>query len=229
MDGRAYLEKLIGDRLEPALGGQSGVNRSEIRGVAIGLVAAGALAQEEAEQILAGLDASLQRAGRLKVVRQEMSTTTGGEAVAVRAGAERPEPRRAVDAPPAPVLRHVVPLVGRTLTVGEVTASLVSLEVWSTFVVLSLAHIDVEVRRLRERFGPDVRWRGWDDVGTQYQGGGGSGSGSDALFVERRVFQPGPPERARVLTLVVDHAGGQITVSIPLPAGGEEPGPDSRE
>lgn len=60
MDGRGYLEKLIADSLgagkgQPAFAGQSGINRFEIRGVAIGLVAAGALPQEEAEQILADL------------------------------------------------------------------------------------------------------------------------------------------------------------------------------
>jgi hypothetical protein len=234
MDGRGYLEKLIADSLgagkgQPALGRQSGINRFEIRGVAIGLVAAGALSQEEAEQILADLDATLQRSGWLKVVRQETSTTTSGEAVAMRVGTERPEWRQAIEDPPTPVLRHVVPLAGRTLTVGETTANLVSLEVWSTLLVLSVAHVDVDAHRLRGRFGPGVRWRGWDDVGTQYRGGSWGGSGSHALFVERRVFEPGPPERARVLTLVIEHAGGQITVPIPLPASREESGTDSRD
>jgi hypothetical protein len=38
------------------------------------------------------------------------------------------------------------------------------------------------------------------------------------LFVERRTFEPGPPEQARVLTLVVESDGDRITVSIALPA-----------
>ncbi|RSD13272.1 hypothetical protein [Amycolatopsis eburnea] len=150
--------------------------RFEIRGVAIGLVAAGALRQAEAEQILADLDETLRRSGRLTVVRQEASATSSGEVVAKRAG----------------------------------------IEAWSTFLVLNLAHVGIDARRMRERFGPGVRWRGWDDAGTQYRGGSGGGSGSHALFAERRTFEPGPPEQARLLTLAVDHPGGQITLSIPL-------------
>lgn len=232
MDGRGYLEKLIADNLgagkgQPALGRQSSINWLEIRGVAIGLVAAGALRQEEAEQILADLDGTLQRSGWLTVVRKEMSATSSGEAVATRVGVERPEWRQAIEDPPTPVLRHVVPLVGRTLTIGEVTANLVSLEVWSTFLTLNLAHIDIDTRRMRERFGPGVRWRGWDDVGTQYRGGVGGGSGSHVLFAERCVFEPGPSVRARVLTLVVEHPGGQTTIPILLPPGRQESGTDS--
>src|SRR3954471_19378409 len=80
VDGRGYLEKLIADSLgagrgQPELGRQSSFNRFEIRGVAIGLAAAGALTQEEAEQILADLDVTLQRSGRLKVVRAEASAS----------------------------------------------------------------------------------------------------------------------------------------------------------
>lgn len=232
MDGRGYLEKLIADSLgtgkgQPALGRQSSLNLLEIRGVAIGLVAAGALAQEEADQILADLKVTLQRSGWLTVVRQEMSATTSAEAVAARVGIERPEWRQAIEDPPTPVVRHVVPLVGRTLTIGEVTANLVSLEVWSTFLALNLAYVDVDSHRMRERFGPGMRWRGWDDVGTQYRGGSGGGSGSHVLFVERRVFEPGPPEQARVLTLVIEHPGGQITIPISLPAGRQEFSTDS--
>src|SRR5207248_3057715 len=139
-------------------------------------------------------------------------------------GTERPEWRQAIEDPPTPVLRHVVPLVGRTLTIGEVTANLVSLEVWSTFLALNLAYVDVDASRMRERLGPGVRWRGWDDAGTQYQGGGGGGSGSHALFVERCVFAPGPPAPARVLTLVIEHPGGQITIPIPLPTSRQDTG-----
>jgi hypothetical protein len=221
MDGREYLENLIAASLgagkgQPALGRRSSLNLLEIRGVAIGLVAAGALPQEEADQILADLEATLLRSGWL--VRKEVSAEAHGEAVAARSGSERPEWRQAIEDPPAPVLRQVVPLVGRTLAVGELTANLVSLELWSTLLVLNLAYIDVASLPLRERFGPGVRWYGWDDVGTQYRGGGGGGGGSHTLFVERRTFEPGPPEQARVLTLVVESDGDRIPVSIALPA-----------
>ncbi|WP_329045666.1 hypothetical protein OG738_29325 [Amycolatopsis sp. NBC_01488] len=91
-----------------------------------------------------------------------------------------------------------------------------SLEVWSTQLVLNLAHVDVEPRRVRERFG--AHWRGWDDAGTQYQGGRSSGGGSHSLYTERRVFEPGPPEEARVATLVLESGDDRATVPIELPA-----------
>lgn len=107
-------------------------------------------------------------------------------------------------------------LAGRTLTIGDARAELVSLEVWSTQLVLNLAHVDVEPRRVRERFG--AHWRGWDDAGTQYQGGRSSGGGSHSLYTERRVFEPGPPEEARVATLVLESGDDRATVPIELPA-----------
>jgi hypothetical protein len=207
MDGRAYLEKFIADRLR-----QDRVDRSEIRGVAIGLVAAGALPQQELEQVLADLDETLQ------IVRRHGSASIeiGPMAVARRVGVERPEWRQAIEDPPTPVLRDVVPLVDRTVVVGDVTADLISLEVWSTFVGLNLAIIGLEPHQMRHRFGPYVRWRGWDDVGTQYQGTGGGASGLQGLFVARYVLTPGPPQEARALTIVIEHPGGQSEFSVPL-------------
>lgn len=223
MDGRGYLEKLISDSLgagrgQPEGGRRSSLDRQKIRGVAIGLVAARTLSQEDADRILADLDVTLQRSGWLKVVHLEASasTSTSGQAVARAVGAERPEWRQAIEKPPAPVLRHVVSLAGRTLEVGELTADLVSLEVWSTFVVLTVAHGDVDPRRAQEHFALRTRWRGWDDAGTQFREGGRGGSGSHGLLVERRTFEPGPPPEARVLTLAVESAGARATVVIPL-------------
>ena len=222
MDGRGYLEKLISDGLgrgrgQPPAGRLSGFDRREIRGVAIGLVAAGALSQEEADRILADLDVTMQQSGLLKVVHVEASASAGFAPVVARAvGVERPEWRQAIEEPPAPVLRHVVSLAGRSLEAGELKANLVSLEVWSTFVVLTMAREGGDSPRLRELFHLRTDWRGWDDAGTQYRGGGGGGSGSHGLLVERRTFEPGPPEEARVLTLAVESPGGQATVVIPL-------------
>ncbi|KDN16001.1 hypothetical protein DV20_43370 [Amycolatopsis rifamycinica] len=184
--------------------------------MATGLVAAGTLSQEDADRILADLDVTLQRSGWLKVVHAEAAASTSGTAVARAVGTERPEWRQAIEEPPAPVLRQVVSLAGRTFEVGELTADLVSLEVWSTFVVLTLAHSGVDPRRMREHFALRTDWRGWDDAGTQYRGGGGGGSGSHGLLVERRTFEPGPPAEARVLTLAAESPGGRATVVIPL-------------
>ncbi|WP_410614811.1 hypothetical protein [Amycolatopsis sp. lyj-109] len=221
MDGRRYLEKLIADSLgagrgQPVFGRQAGFDRRVIRGVAIGLVAAGTLAQEEADRILADLDETLQRSGQLKVVHVEASASAGFEPVATPVGTEQPEWRQAIEEPPAPVLRNVVSLAGRILEAGELKVNLVSLEVWSTFVVLTMAREGGDSHRLRELFHLRTDWRGWDDAGTQYRGGGGGGSGSHGLLLERRTFEPGPPEEARVLTLAVEAPGGRATVEVPL-------------
>ncbi|WP_206788161.1 hypothetical protein [Amycolatopsis sp. MtRt-6] len=111
---------------------------------------------------------------------------------------------------------QLVATAGRTLDAGELTADLVSLEVWSTFVALTFSHGYRDHRLLRDRFRPDIRWRGWDDAGTQYRGSAGGGSGSHGLLVERRTFEPGPPTEARTLTLAAESDGGQATVVIPL-------------
>ncbi|HET6705945.1 hypothetical protein, partial [Amycolatopsis sp.] len=209
-------DSLGAGRGQPAGGRRGSFDRQQIRGVAIGLVAAGTLTQEDADRILADLDVTLQQSGWLKVAHFEASASAGFEAVARPVGAERPEWRQAIEEPPAPVLRHVVSLAGRTLDVGELTADLVSLEVWSTFVALTFSHGYRDHRLLRDRFRPDIRWRGWDDTGTQYRAGGGSGSGSHGLLVDRRTFEPGPPAEARILTLAVEYPGGQATIVLPI-------------
>jgi hypothetical protein len=220
MDGRAYLEKLIADALgagkgQPIAGRQSSLNLWEIRGVAKGLVAAGILSQQDADQILADMEETLKQAGWLKVVRLSASTTSStAEIKAKRVGVQRAAWRRAIEDPPTPMLRDVDPLVDRTLPVGDVTAHLLSLEVWSTFLALNLAYLNGG--RMRDHFSPDVRWRGWDDAGTQYRGGGGGASGSHGLLVERRMFQPGPPPEARVLTLSIEQPDNETSFSIPL-------------
>jgi hypothetical protein len=222
VDGRGYLEKLIADGLgagrgQPDTGRRGSFDRREIRGVAIGLVAAGALAQEEADRILADLDVTLQRSGWLKVVHAEASATAGFAPQAGRVGTERPEWRQAIEEPPTPVLRQVVSLAGGTFEAGELVADLVSLEVWSTFVVLCTARTGVDPHRMREHRASRTRWRGWDDTGTQYRSSGGGGSGSHGLLVERRSFEPGPPAEARLLTLAVESPDGETTLPIPLP------------
>jgi hypothetical protein len=109
-------------------------------------------------------------------------------------------------------------LVGRTFVLGDVVEHLVSLEVWSTFLRLNLAHVGEGHHRMTECFERGVKWRGWDDAGTQYRDSGGSGTVVQSLHARNRVFAPGPSDRARLLTLVVDHADGPATLQIPLRA-----------
>ncbi|MFG1914546.1 hypothetical protein [Micromonospora sp. NPDC048898] len=239
MEGRAYLEKYIVDRL-PAGAGQPPhgltVDRSEIRGVAVGLVAAGALAQEDMERVLADLDRELERRGRLTRVEMRVSTekrtSTEGrvssdqwaplsvearQQLVLQHGRDRARWQQPVVDPAR--LREVISLAGRTLTLDAVPATLISLERWSTMVVVRLAYAGTDARgpgspasmhgRLRQ-------WRGWDDAGTQYRAGGGSGEGRGGLFVETVVFEPGPPDEARTLTLAYDRDGGSERFAVAL-------------
>ncbi|MEU7754970.1 hypothetical protein [Micromonospora sp. NPDC049171] len=239
MEGRAYLEKYIVDRL-PAGAGQPPhgrtVDRSEIRGVAVGLVAAGALAQEEMERILADLDRELERRGRFTRVVRHMATekrmSTEGrltpdhwaplsvearQQLVLQHGRDRARWQQPVVEPAR--LREVISLAGRTLTLDAVPATLISLERWSTMVVVRLAYAGTDARDpgsldgMHARLG---RWRGWDDAGTQYRAGGGSGEGRGGLFVETVVFEPGPPDEARTLTLAYDRDGGSERCTVAL-------------
>jgi len=220
MDGRAYLEKLIADGL--AVPDRIALDRSEVRGVALGLLAAGAIGRADMERILADLDETLKQAGFLRVMRA--NKPLGGSAGGV--GVARPAWTRAIEEPPAPVLRHVFSLAGRTFELGGVVESLISLEVWSTFLRLNLAHGGEDNHRMTECFERGVKWRGWDDAGTQYRDAGGSGSSVQSLHARNRVFTPAPADHARLLTLVVDHADGPVTLQIPLPASARS-GPES--
>lgn len=229
VDGGAYLEKLISDRLgagrgQPAAGRRSSLNLAEIRGVAIGLVAAGVLGQQAMDRILADLEQALETMGWLTVVRQTMTSADGGPrvepAMMARVGAIRPQWQEAIIDPPAPVLRKVISLAGQTLTVDEHPAALISVDIWSTVVTLRLAHHDSDGRALLSRLDSRHRWRGWDDAGTQFRGVGGSGGGSHRLVIEHVVFEPGPAGDARTLTLHLeqDNQPQQLTVALDSPA-----------
>jgi hypothetical protein len=218
MDGRAYLEKFIADRLpagqgQPAEGRRLSLDLSEIRGVALGLVAAGALTQEEMERIVADLEQKLERLGRLtRRQAHAWPELQGPLPVAVRrdlvlkSSLERPQWQDPVMEPPT--LRDVISLAGRVLTIGGATACLVCLERWSAMLVLRLAYADPGDRLLLDHFRTQrERWRGWDDAGTQYRGGSIRGSGTHGLFMEDLLFEPGTPDEARTLTLCVDSDG----------------------
>jgi uncharacterized damage-inducible protein DinB len=212
VEGAAYLEKLIADRLgagrgQPPDGRRSSLDLAGIRGVAVGLVAAGVLGQHEMERIIADLEQTLVSTGWLTVARHEV----GAAGNAARAGTVNEQWQAAIVDPPAPVLRKVFSLAGRTLVFGERSAVLLGLDVWSTMLTLRLAHEDGHAATNRR-----YRWRGWDDQGTQYRRAGSSGSGSHRLFQEQVVFEPGPADGARTLTLHVESDGVSQQLTIPL-------------
>jgi hypothetical protein len=82
------------------------------------------------------------------------------------------------------------------------------------------AHHDSDGRAVLNRLNSRNWWRGWDDAGTQFRGVGGSGGGSHSLFIEHVVFEPGPADHARTLTLLLEQDGRpqQLTVALGTPA-----------
>jgi hypothetical protein len=206
VDGRRYLEQLVADQLT-----RHAPDPRWVRGVGAGLVAAGVLEQPDMDRILSGFQTELENSGRLKRFRAGGSASSG--IATARAVREEPEPATAHR---SPELRSVISLAGQTLTFGGRTAHLVCLEVWSTVLSLSLAYLDAEHGAFGHRYYADSQWRGWDDVGTQYRGGGGSGAGGGRVHQFRHTFIPGPPEGAREITLAVEHPDGGASVTIPL-------------
>jgi hypothetical protein len=196
MDGRAYLEKVIGDRLGsvrqvPEGSRTSTLNLPELEGIATGLIAAGALKPVDAERILADL-------------RKTMARTS---------------PKPLVVGSPASRLLRVVSLAGRTFTQGTVTTTLISVEVWSSMLILRSAvpsDDDWSPETMVKFWDSRSRWRAWDDAGTQYRSTGSGSTGVQDIQLESRTFYPGPPEDARLLTLIVEHPEHQVAVEIPL-------------
>jgi hypothetical protein len=143
-------------------------------------------------------------------------------AAARYSGAPRAAWQAAVVDPSPPVLRAVISLAAQTATLGGPPACLVSLELWSTQIRLRLAYTDLDPHQTRQLQQASHGWRGWDDVGTQYQGRGGGGGGSQSLYIQDVALVPGPPNEAAVITLRGDHDGGSERLTIPLDGGHTE-------
>jgi hypothetical protein len=229
VDGRAYLEQLIADRLtgsrdQPPGHVAQGFDVSEIRGVAVGLVAARALGQEEMEHIIADLEQRLDRLGWL--TRTEFRVAAEPQLVPPLSVAARQQlalnsrlrwQEPVVD---PPELEDVLSLAGRILVFSDAIAILLSLERWSTMFVLRLAYADPDRRLLRESmYASRARWHGWDDAGTLYRGRGVGACPGQGLYSERLVFEPGALPGARTLTLSVDRQGETQRLTVSLSAG----------
>jgi hypothetical protein len=226
MDGLAYLENLIADRLAavrrlPEEVRGAAVNLQQIEGVALGLGAAGALRQEDSDRTLSDLRKTMERAGWLKkATRHSYRSASFGAGAFARQGAGRPEWRQEIDDPAEPELLRVVSLAGRTFDTGDMTTKLVSLEVWTTMLVVRSVFPsghDVPPEGRLKFWDLRWRWRGWDDVGTQYRtNSGGGGAAPNDLIFDSRTFEPGPPDEARTFTLLVEHPTHQALVELPL-------------
>jgi len=60
-----------------------------------------------------------------------------------------------------------------------------------------------------------LRWRGWDDVGTNTAATAAPGSLWPRLIVDNRMYEPGPPDDARTFTVVAEHPTAQAVVELP--------------
>jgi hypothetical protein len=116
---------------------------------------------------------------------------------------------------PMPELRRVISLAGRTFTINHITTSLVSLEVWNTMVVVRTARAN-DQEEPPGLVDDQLRWRGWDDIGTEYRSNTGTGANWNSLIVCSRLYEPGPPDEAKIFTMVVEHPGHQALVELPL-------------
>lgn len=218
MDGRAYLERLINHKLDDLREHPGNADRvlNQVHGVADGLRAAGALSDRVAAELLHELTDSLDRDGLITMTRHEFSAST---TVVTPPPAPDEDPvtdvprlPRSAAGPIPPSLHAVIPLAGRTVTLGGITHTLVSLELWSGGTVLRLARPCRET--VRGEF--PLQWRASDDVGTRYVGCGGGASGTREWIFERKDFEPGVPPEAGEFTVEVDGLDTPVRVDISL-------------
>jgi hypothetical protein len=229
MDGRSYLDQVIADRLNasaatPAAERDAMLNIAELRGIATGLIAAGVLTQEQADEALATLATSPHTN---KVLRQQTAgVAPAGVAVADRVALVRERAAQlAIDRPAesTAALLAVIPLAAVLPDDYDGQTTLISVDVWTTQVQLHLGY-PATPDQMRQRFRANGSrpWHIVDDAGTTYRHTGGTGADSNGLYFERVSFAPGPPIQARTLTLIhgIDTDARQWTVALrPVPGG----------
>ncbi|SMD18150.1 hypothetical protein SAMN05661093_05705 [Kibdelosporangium aridum] len=225
------MEKLISDRLraareQPEAVRGASINLQEINGIATGLTAAGVLTPQDGDRLLTDLRKTMERAGWITVVRHHTSETShfGPTAFARRSSDAPPVVRGPAAVQPTDPhdLLRVVSLVGRSVKHGDISRTFISLEVWSGALILRSAlpqDSDWQSESIRQFFDGRIRWRAWDDHGTQYRStsmSGGSSSAVSGLLFENRAFFPSPPEGADLLTVIAEHPDHQAVVELPL-------------
>jgi hypothetical protein len=200
MDGKAYLEQLIAERLA-----HRGADLTEIRGIAQGLVAAGVLSQEDSARLLAELRDKLVELG---LVLTKQVSASASVSFPASSWVKQREP---AEEPPIPELRAVRSLVGHTATIRAKTVTFVSLELWSTQFLVRFAHQPEHPSRA-------LHWSAWDDLANDYHSGSAGSFGSSGLLFEHRIFTPALPTEARTLTLTLRSGSGtdETTIALPL-------------
>jgi hypothetical protein len=117
-----------------------------------------------------------------------------------------------------PRLDRVVPLAREVELPGGARLVLLSLEVWSSWMVLRSGAFPAPGEAIVE---PVARFRLSDDAGTSYQcTSAASSSGGGWLHHHQAVFQPGPPDGAGRLTLTAVTADGTELATVEIDLGG---------
>lgn len=210
MDGNTYLEQLISEQLRLVATGESPpLSMEEIRGVARGLVAAGAVTPASANAILAGFRAALDAAG-MRVTQTFVGSSDHLAAPTGTGTAGRQKSVTARNVSPSRPLK-VTSLIGLTVAIPDLQYTLIALETWSTFFALRYAIVDSERDRART-----TAWTTWDNRGTVHQSVGGGGHGNHGLICGEQRFEPPLAADASLLHVQIQSANstGQIEFTL---------------
>lgn len=225
MDGRGYLENLIAKRISQATRNPESspaIDRSEIRGIAMGLAVAGVLSPTDKDQLLALLDVALTDAGLMQTRHFDMtSVPSDDERLRMALAASRASQggnthrRGAGPEPSMPRLLRVVSLHHRDINAGAGRIVPVSLEVWSHFLTLRIGYLSTQTSAA-DRMMNHRKWYGQDDTLTTYDESHSYWSDAHGCIVETRVFTPAPPPAATTLTLQTGTPGEIERLELPL-------------
>lgn len=228
VNAQEYLRQQVADlHASPSrFGHDLTMKRAEIRGVAKGLVAAGALTQDQSTEIISDLDPTdppriesitrtVSRRGD-PTMRVDASAIEENTAETFSGTPEQSVESRGDETPAA--LERVVPIGKRLPPSGAINAIAISVEVWSTCTVLHLAYMEPgydAAQQMREH----SPWRGLDDNGLSYREVASYWSEATGALAETRVFTPGPTPMATTLTISASEAAGKDhSFTVPLRA-----------
>ena len=210
MDGNAYLQRLVEQLLHPDPPTTAGAPLTvpEISGVAHGLVAAGALAPEDARRILDSLYAEIRAHGQRTTRRLSASSSVQPP---TGYATSHQDPRTTVaTASPQPL--HVASLIGHSITVGTTEYVLVSIELWSTSFTVRYAVLGPPPEP-----GPRPTWSATDEAGTLYRPAEGGSHGNGQYVSGEQRFHPALTRPARHLHLAIHLNDATAHTDVALP------------
>lgn len=184
---------------------------AELRGIAEGLVALGALTDEVVAAALVDFHAAV-RASSSASADAALSIAAPVQEHVDRPGVERHAgPRRLGPHPVA-----VIALIPHTFELAGVQYFGTSIEVWSEFFVVRLGATSVPP----DEFGlGGVEITIFDNVGTRYVPGSRGSSGGAHVTLIDCLFSPAPPAAASSLTLLVRHPRSMEEEEFSIPIG----------